>query len=128
MKSKKIFSLCVMVFVVLLSGCGGSAGSSSSSSAYAPEMVETGGVKYDQTCSACHGIDLQGVENLGKNLVDSEFVNSQSDDELLTMIKTGRPTGHELNSTGIDMPPKGGNPALGDDDIMAIIAYIRTSK
>jgi disulfide bond formation protein DsbB len=31
-----------------------------------------------------------------------------------------------LNTTGIDMPGKGGNPALTDDNILAIIAYLRT--
>ena len=48
------------------------------------------------------------------------------DDELLTFIKTGRPIWDAENTTGIDMPPKGGNPALNDDDIVAIIAYIRS--
>lgn len=76
-------------------------------------------------CSACHGPDGRGLPNLGKDLVVSEFVAGLTDQELLDFIKTGRPIWDPLNTTGIDMPAKGGNPAMTDDDIWAIIAYIR---
>ena len=36
------------------------------------------------------------------------------------------PPSHPDNTTGIQMPPKGGNPAMSDDDILDIIAYLRT--
>ena len=39
---------------------------------------------------------------------------------------TGRPAYHPDNTQGVDMPPKGGNPALTDDDLLAIIAFQRT--
>ena len=66
------------------------------------------------------------MAGLGKDLTTSEFVQEQSDDELVTFIKTGRPSSDPLNTTGIDMPPKGGNPALTDDDIYNIVAYLRS--
>jgi mono/diheme cytochrome c family protein len=78
------------------------------------------------SCSACHGPDAMGVTGLGKNLVESEFTDSLSDDELVAFIKVGRPIWDAANTTGIDMPPKGGNPILNDDDIQAIVAYLRT--
>lgn len=81
---------------------------------------------YDQVCIACHGPGGQGVEGLGKPFTTSEFVASQSDQELLEFIKQGRPIDHPDNTTGVDMPAKGGNPALTDDQIMDIVAYIRT--
>ena len=31
-----------------------------------------------------------------------------------------------LNTTGVGMPSKGGNPALTDEDLYDIVAYIRT--
>jgi disulfide bond formation protein DsbB len=31
-----------------------------------------------------------------------------------------------LNTTGIAMPPKGGNPALTDGQIVDIVAYLRS--
>ena len=56
----------------------------------------------------------------------SEFISSTSDEDLLTFIKMGRPLWDSANTTGIDMPPKGGNPALNDEDILSIIVYLRT--
>ncbi|MEZ4666322.1 MAG: cytochrome c [Anaerolineae bacterium] len=92
---------------------------------YDPALVAQGQQLFT-LCSACHGPDAKGLPKLGKNLVESEFVHSLSDEELLTFVKTGRPLWDALNTTGIDMPPKGGNPALTDDEIRAIIAYVRT--
>ena len=111
----------MLVFSFVLIGCGGS-------KSYPPEVVEAGKVDFEATCSACHGPDAKGLPDLGKDLTTSEFVSDNSDEELLDMIKTGRPMGHELNTTGIDMPPKGGNPALTDDDILAIVAFVRIEK
>ena len=44
---------------------------------------------------------------------------------MLEFVKVGRPTGDPLNTTGVDMPPKGGNPALSEEDLYDIVAYIR---
>lgn len=77
------------------------------------------------SCSACHGADGGGVEGLGKSLKDSVWAKGKSDDELLAFIKQGRPIWDAENTTGIDMPPKGGNPALSDDDLRLIIGHIR---
>jgi len=114
--------LTFLLFALALAACGGGAGEPS----YDPDTVALGKTKFEQTCSACHGMDAKGLPNLGKDLTISEFVQSNSDADLLAMVKTGRPSSHELNTTGIDMPPKGGNPALSDDDISAIIAYLRS--
>lgn len=100
-------------------------GTDDADSAYDPALVAHGQELF-ALCAACHGPDARGIPNLGKDLVDSEFVAGLSDEELLTFIKTGRPLWDPLNTTGIDMPPKGGNPALTDNDILAIIAYIRS--
>jgi disulfide bond formation protein DsbB len=67
---------------------------------------------------------------LGKSLHpgDSEFVLSKSDEELVEFIKVGRQPDDPLNTTGIAMPPKGGNPAISDSDLYDIVAWIRTLK
>lgn len=77
------------------------------------------------SCSACHGVLGTGVEGLGKSLKDSAWVKGKNDDELFAFIKQGRPIWDAENTTGIDMPPKGGNPALSDDDLRLIIAHMR---
>jgi len=83
---------------------------------------------YQTNCSSCHATDLQGVTGVGKDLLNSDFVNRLSDVELHAFMVEGRPTWHADNTTGIAMPPRGGNPALSDSDIDAIIAYIRASR
>ncbi|HEX9926533.1 MAG TPA: cytochrome c [Anaerolineae bacterium] len=81
---------------------------------------------FTATCAACHGPGGEGVQGLGKALTTSEFTASQSDDQLVDFIKAGRDPGDPLNTTGIGMPPKGGNPALSDDDLDDIVAFIRS--
>lgn len=93
--------------------------------AYDPALVARGQELF-LLCSACHGPDGRGLPNLGKDLVNSEFVRTQTDDQLVQFITTGRPIWDPLNTTGLDMPPKGGNPAMTTEDIHAVVAYIRS--
>jgi disulfide bond formation protein DsbB len=78
------------------------------------------------TCAACHGPTGEGISGLGKDLTASEFVIGKADQELLDFVKVGRDPSDPLNTTGIGMPPKGGNPALDDEDLQNIISYLRT--
>ena len=80
---------------------------------------------FKTTCAACHGPTGEGVQGLGKDMTTSEFIGGLSDAELLEFIKVGRAPTDPLNTTGVLMPPKGGNPALTDEQLMDIIAYIR---
>lgn len=98
---------------------------SQESPAYDTVVVSQGEQLFAQ-CAACHGPDGHGLPNLGKDLVESDFVAGLTDEALLEFIKTGRPIWDPLNTTGLDMPGKGGNPALTDEEILAIVAYIRT--
>tara|TARA_R110002153_G_scaffold264818_1_gene426951 strand:+ start:506 stop:1372 length:867 start_codon:yes stop_codon:yes gene_type:complete len=77
------------------------------------------------SCSACHGEGAQGIENQGLPLITSGFVRGATDKELITFIKSGRPIWDANNTTGIDMPPKGGNPAITDEQLQLIVDYIK---
>lgn len=77
-------------------------------------------------CAGCHGMDAKGLPNLGKSLVASAFVADQTDAELIAFLKIGRAADDPLNTTGVAMPPKGGNPALDDEDLQDLVAYLRT--
>lgn len=81
---------------------------------------------YTQTCVSCHGADAKGLPGLGKDLTNNTFIKSESDQQLVNFIKQGRPASDPANTTKIDMPPKGGNPALTDAQIADIVAYMRT--
>jgi len=77
------------------------------------------------SCSSCHGPNGEGMEGLGKPFTTSAFIGSKTDKELMNFVKTGRPMWDADNTTGVDMPPKGGNPALGDEDLRLIVEYVR---
>jgi mono/diheme cytochrome c family protein len=116
------------MILILLSACGGS-GQAASSGQNAQNGGETNGqALFTSNCSACHGPTGAGLPGLGKPLTTSEFVGSLSDEELLAFIKTGRPADDPLNTSGVLMPPKGGNPALTDEQLQAVIAYIRSIR
>ena len=78
------------------------------------------------TCVACHGTEGKGVPGLGKDLTTSEFLLSQTDEQMLAFLIAGRPASDPLNTTGVDMPPRGGNPVFTDTDLQNIVAYLRT--
>lgn len=88
--------------------------------------VAKGKATYDTLCVACHGAGGIGVEGLGKPFTTSEFLTEVSDAEFVEFIKTGRDISDPANTTGIAMPPKGGNPALSEEQMSDIVAYVRT--
>lgn len=84
------------------------------------------GKKVFTSCIACHAKDGTGVKGAGKDLVHSEFVASSTDAELTAFIKRGRGPSDPGNTTGIAMPPKGGNPALNDAKLGDVVVYLRS--
>ena len=116
--------------LVLLSMLGGvltaCSNNVSMSSANHQVDVATGQAKFAAVCANCHGEDATGIPNLGKNLTTSSFVKSKTDGELVAFISKGRDVTDPLNTTKVAMPPRGGNPTLTNDDLAAIVAYIRT--
>ncbi len=135
MRKYTILALLALLVVLALAACGGGGGGGEGGEPVAevPQPTATsagdaaaGKTQFDTVCIACHGPGGVGVEGLGKPFTTSEFLLSVNDQELLEFVKTGRPVGHPDNTTGVDMPPKGGNPALTDEQLMDIIAYIRT--
>ncbi|MCA9276790.1 MAG: c-type cytochrome [Phycisphaerales bacterium] len=77
------------------------------------------------SCAACHGEGAEGIEQLGLPLTTSGFVRGETNDGLVKFIKSGRPVWDANNTTGIDMPPKGGNPAITDEQLYQIVEYLR---
>jgi mono/diheme cytochrome c family protein len=108
-----------------LAACGGGGQSGGDTPAPAGDAAN-GQALFTGTCSSCHGPDATGIAGLGKDLTTSTFVAERSDAEMIEFLKTGRPATDPLNTTGVDMPPRGGNPALTDDDLVDIVAYLRS--
>ncbi|MDY7109943.1 MAG: cytochrome c oxidase subunit 3 [Planctomycetota bacterium] len=80
------------------------------------------------TCRSCHGAAGEGIPGQGKDIRGSQFISDQTDQELVDFIKIGRMPFDPVNTTGIQMPPKGGNPLLDDEDLRDIVTYVRTFK
>jgi disulfide bond formation protein DsbB len=106
-----------------LAACSGDSGAPTAAPA---GDAANGQTLFTGTCSACHGPDATGVVGLGKDLTTSTFVAERTDAEMIEFIKTGRPASDPLNTTGVDMPPRGGNPALSDDDLADIVSFLRS--
>jgi len=125
------------VLAIVFAACGESTGSDDTTAATTGETTATeapsdsgnsanGEALYNGSCVACHGPGGVGIEGLGKPWVGSEFINGSSDADLVAFLLVGRPADDPLNSTGIAMMPKGGNPALTDGDLQDLVAYMRT--
>lgn len=82
---------------------------------------ERGKTLYTQYCLACHGTDGEGTMPGVPDLTDKAGVLSKTDTLLLRSLLDGvqRP------GAAVAMPPKGGNPALMEEDMQAVLAYIR---
>lgn len=135
MQRLALFGVMVLAAMLLLTGCGGKkeappAADNPPAQDAAPVAVAgdaaNGETLYNQACVACHGPGGAGVTGLGKPFTTSEFLMTVDDGELIAFIKQGRDPSDPANTTGVAMPPKGGNPALSDEQLADIVAYVRT--
>lgn len=123
--------LFLAALALVVAACGYSDTSSNTTAAPSGGGEDAGGVAHGQelyksTCAACHGQNAEGIDGLGTQLSDSDFVQSLSDADLIVFITDGRSTTDPDNTTGVDMPPKGGNASLTETDIADIVDYLRT--
>lgn len=129
-----LFMLVLTLFTLV--GCGGNVdaqqsnqGNSEPARTQAPTPSGdpmAGKEIFSASCAACHGPDGEGVPGLGKDMTASDFIAGKSDEELVEFIKVGRDPSDPLNTTGVAMPPKGGNPALSDEDVRNVVSFVRS--
>ena len=80
---------------------------------------DTGKKVFNGLCVSCHGTGLPGAPQFGNK------------DEWAPRIAKGKDTlyqhalhGFSSGAGGVPMPPKGGNPALSDDEVKAAVDYM----
>ena len=121
------------VLALALAACGGSSTSGGDSSDTPSDTVvagdpQAGAVVYSGNCAACHAPDLSGIDGLGRPLAPSDFVTPMSEDDLAAFIIAGRDVDDPENTSGVAMPPRGGNPSLTDQDIQDVAAYLQAQQ
>lgn len=90
------------------------------------EMVTEGKTIYSGAglCYTCHGPNGEGVQGLGANLDDDEWLhNDGSYEGIVTTILNGVDT--SASSSGTPMPAKGGS-GISDEQVRAVAAYVWT--
>jgi len=116
---------------LVVASCGYSDVSSDTTAAPSGGGEDVGGAANGQelfksTCAACHGQNAEGIDGLGTDMHDNEFIQSQSNADLIVFIAVGRSVTDPDNTTGVDMPPKGGDSSLTETDLADIVDYLRT--
>jgi cytochrome c5 len=87
----------------------------------ADAAAERGERVYAQSCAVCHGADAAGAMPGVPDLGARQGALTKSDSQLLRSLVNG------VQSPGapLAMPPRGGNPALTDDDLRSALDYLR---
>ena len=88
----------------------------------AGSQVERGAEVYAESCASCHGADLRGTDKGPAHLSIVYEPNHHTDDSFRSAIANGAPQ-HHWNFG--DMEPVEG---LTDDDVEAVIAYVRAEQ
>lgn len=76
---------------------------------------------YEGTCIACHGANGKGALPGVPNLTSPKGPLKGADELAIRRMRDG----YQTPGSPMAMPPKGGNPALTDDDLKAVLAYMR---
>lgn len=110
----------VLAFLLQSSAPTPVSGNSTSSNATVGAAAD-GKRVYEGTCIACHGADGKGAVRGIPDLTSGTL--SKPNDLLLENIEQG----FQSPGSAMAMPPKGGNPALTEADLKAVLQYMRAT-
>jgi disulfide bond formation protein DsbB len=78
---------------------------------------------YNRACAGCHG-----PANAGLQLIRAEYLDSHSDLEVMRLIRAGRGVNDPQNFSGSAMPANGGQISLSDEQLLALVRYLRAAR
>lgn len=89
-----------------------------------PALLAKGKAVYEVACIGCHGPAGEGVASI-RPITNSALLRTGSDAELAQLVRAGRRANDPHNVSGLAMPAGGGIAGMTDEDIRAVIAYMR---
>ena len=116
-----------IIAVLAITACGDNSEPSTEASSTGiapqdPDLVKAGNAVYQANCAECHGADLRGTDKGPSHLSIVYEPNHHGDAAFVLAVQRGTPAHHWPFG---DMEPVEG---LTDDDISAIIAYVREQQ
>ena len=78
---------------------------------------------YSESCTGCHG-----PANTNMQFVRADYLKGKSDLEVMTTIRTGRAANALDNTSSKAMPANGGRINLTDEELVALVKYLRQAK
>jgi mono/diheme cytochrome c family protein len=115
-----IITALFLVLVLGLAACRSSAAEEAVTPRAGTGDPAAGEKVYARVCMTCHGPQGEGVPGLSQDMTQSELIASKTDQELVEFIKLGGTPDEPLV-----MLPKGGNPALTDQNLYDVVAHLR---
>lgn len=116
---------CALVLGACATGNGAGSGTTPAIEDTQPGNPLAGATIYTSSCASCHAADLGGIDGLGNQLAPNNYIATTSEEDIAILVGVGRPTSDPLNTSGIDMPSRGGNPNLTDQDLRDVAAYLK---
>jgi mono/diheme cytochrome c family protein len=90
------------------------------------KVLELGGKLYSEHCASCHQADGRGVERVYPALASNVSLSAGPGlNSIRIVLNGGFPPSTAGNPRPYGMPPFG--PSMNDDEIAAVVSYIRTS-
>jgi disulfide bond formation protein DsbB len=78
---------------------------------------------YTESCAGCHGPSTGALQN-----IRVDWLKARSDLEVMAMIRSGRAANALDNFSGQAMPANGGRISIPDDQLLALVRYLREVK
>lgn len=78
---------------------------------------------YNEACAGCHG-----PSNAAMQRIRADWLKAHGDLEVMAMIRAGRAANALDNFSGQAMPANGGRISIPDDQLLALVRYLREAK
>lgn len=115
-------TIIAVVLGVALAACSSSEGESAGIPVQNVALVATGDVLYQTNCAECHGSDLRGTDK-GPSHLSIVYVPGHHGDQAFVVAARAGVRAHHWDFG--NMAPVEG---LSDDDLTAIIAFVRENQ